>query len=567
MAERYSKIFKYKENTYTEGSPVIISAGALLSDNVTNNVIAQLKFQSVSQKNIKALTVGIMQLDTAERVLGEEIKHQYLDLSVNIGEMFGSKVAIPLTDNSTRCFSARVIEVVFSDNSVWESDNTAIWEKLILPKRQIDDAELIKQFKIKHGFEYKNHFEKQKDLWFCFCGAVNKDERCHICGSELSKLEEFDVAILKTECDKRLIEEKEERERRQEEFRIKQLKEKEEAEIRIKKIKKIVAICTPILCAVITLILVLNNVIIPYCENESKYKEAISIMDSGKYEEAISSFSKLDGFKDSETKIEDCKKAIKENKYNKALLLLKSKKTDEAYSILEELGDYKDSRKLVAEIMSTTFNEIRSNLKVGDKIMLGTYEQDGNNSNGKEDVEWIVLKTKDKKALLISQYALDCQPYNATHTQVTWETCTLRKWLNNEFFNTIFTATEKSLILTETVSVGPYYEENPGNDTKDKVYLLNWNDFEESDYEDDSIYNKVEEALDCCEPTKYAINQGVALNDDSKTCWWWMLYPCGDYNYANGVSYYGDTCEPFYPVDTRVFAVRPVIWIDTNQLK
>lgn len=168
MAERYSKIFKYKENTYTEGSPVIISAGALLSDNVTNNIIAQLKFQSVSQKNIKALTVGVMQLDTAERVLGEEIKHQYLDLSVNIGEMFGSKVAIPLTDNSTRCFSARVIEVVFSDNSVWESDNTAIWDELTLPKCQIDDAELIKQFKIKHGFEYKTILKNKKIYGFVF---------------------------------------------------------------------------------------------------------------------------------------------------------------------------------------------------------------------------------------------------------------------------------------------------------------------------------------------------------------------------------------------------------------
>ena len=76
--------------------------------------------------------------------------------------------------------------------------------------------------------------------------------------------------------------------------------------------------------------------------------------------------------------------------------------------------------------------------KVGDYVVFGQYEQDNDTSNGKEDVEWLVLDVQEDRALLISKYLLDCKPYNTTDDHVTWETCTLRKWLNDEFINTAF---------------------------------------------------------------------------------------------------------------------------------
>lgn len=76
-------------------------------------------------------------------------------------------------------------------------------------------------------------------------------------------------------------------------------------------------------------------------------------------------------------------------------------------------------------------------------MSFGKYEQDNNTSNGKEKIEWLVLEVKDGKALVISKYALDCKPYNTSSTNVTWETCSLRNWLNNDFINSAFSATEK----------------------------------------------------------------------------------------------------------------------------
>ena len=42
MSERYTRLFALEENLYSDGSPVVISAGALLKDNQTGAVLAQL---------------------------------------------------------------------------------------------------------------------------------------------------------------------------------------------------------------------------------------------------------------------------------------------------------------------------------------------------------------------------------------------------------------------------------------------------------------------------------------------------------------------------------------------
>ena len=89
---------------------------------------------------------------------------------------------------------------------------------------------------------------------------------------------------------------------------------------------------------------------------------------------------------------------------------------------------------------------------VGDIIEFGAYEQDNEKSNGKEPIEWQVLAKEDNKILVISKYALDAKPYNTEFENVTWETCTLRTWLNETFLDEAFSKAEKSMIQTTEVS-------------------------------------------------------------------------------------------------------------------
>ena len=107
-------------------------------------------------------------------------------------------------------------------------------------------------------------------------------------------------------------------------------------------------------------------------------------------------------------------------------------------------------------------------------VTFGKYEQDNNMANGAERIEWIVLDKKDDKMLLLSKYVLDEMPYHEEYVDVTWETCAMRSWLNEDFYKTAFTSTEQQYIA-ETYLINednPEYGTDGGNNTYDKVFLL-----------------------------------------------------------------------------------------------
>jgi hypothetical protein len=111
------------------------------------------------------------------------------------------------------------------------------------------------------------------------------------------------------------------------------------------------------------------------------------------------------------------------------------------------------------------------NVVVGEEIKFGSYEQDNDFSNGKEPIEWIVVSKDNNSIQVISKYILDAVQYNYPWTEVTWEKSGLRKWLNNNFFDTAFNNTEKNMIKVNTVKAVNEYDENGGKNTKDKVYI------------------------------------------------------------------------------------------------
>ncbi|MEI3085222.1 MAG: hypothetical protein V8S87_04010 [Oscillospiraceae bacterium] len=99
MAERYTRLYTLPENLYTEGAPLVIAAGALLKDNQTGKVLAQLKYRSICSRPIRAIKVLITGYDMAKAVVCRE-EHQYLDLEIGRDEYWGSKEAVYLPDRS-----------------------------------------------------------------------------------------------------------------------------------------------------------------------------------------------------------------------------------------------------------------------------------------------------------------------------------------------------------------------------------------------------------------------------------------------------------------------------------
>lgn len=333
MSERYTKVFALPENLYAEGSPVVVSAGHLLRDNQTGKVLAQLKIKNISSKAIRAATVLIHGQDTAGKAIDGDAQQKYLDLTAKTGEEFGQKTAVPLPDTSTRAFSLEVTQVVFEDSSTWEGTQ-APWEPLpeaVSLSKELGDAELVKQYKLKAGAKCAVYPKAHKDLWLCACGTWNRGGKCYACGQEKDVLLNLDLAALTAEKDARLAKEKAEREARE-------VADRAAAEARAKKTKKVLAIAIPVIVLCVAALMIVTKVIVP----NSNYNKAKALMDAGQYEEAIAAFEALDGYKDSKGQINECR-------YGQASELLNSGQYDGAITAFEALGTYNDAPQLLEE--------------------------------------------------------------------------------------------------------------------------------------------------------------------------------------------------------------------------
>ncbi len=114
-------------------------------------------------------------------------------------------------------------------------------------------------------------------------------------------------------------------------------------------------------------------------------------------------------------------------------------------------------------------------VKVGSVITLGRYPQTA--SEEIKPIEWRVLEIKDSKALLLADKGLDVAPYNTEWEPVSWKTCTIRQWLNADFYNKAFNDSEKSRIVITVVNVSDFPEiykdaAKFNGITNDRIFLL-----------------------------------------------------------------------------------------------
>lgn len=145
-------------------------------------------------------------------------------------------------------------------------------------------------------------------------------------------------------------------------------------------------------------------------------------------------------------------------------------------------------------------------------------------------------------------------PYNERYTEVTWETCTLRKWLNEDFFIEAFSTEEKDSIVLATVKAqkNPYYDTNPGNDTNDRIFLLS---FEETEYYFATFKERI------CIPTAYSLAQNEHIAKYENGCFWWLRTPGENAEKAACVGNFGILSDFSLGVGYNGNGVRPAMWI------
>ena len=138
---------------------------------------------------------------------------------------------------------------------------------------------------------------------------------------------------------------------------------------------------------------------------------------------------------------------------------------------------------------------------VGDVVTFGSYD-------------WYIIGKSDNGVTLLMKENLTTKGYNDSYASVTWETCSLRTYLNGEFYNgSGFSDDDRAKIVKTSITNpnNPNYGTNGGNATEDYIYLL-------------------------------SIDEANALSDTIRAngSGWWLRSPGSDSHFAAFVNGGGD---------------------------
>ncbi len=162
----------------------------------------------------------------------------------------------------------------------------------------------------------------------------------------------------------------------------------------------------------------------------------------------------------------------------------------------------------VAQSADSTVPSLRTiyaHKQVGGYFEFGRYPQGVNGEI--EPITWQVLQREKDHLLIIAKHGLECQPYNIEFVSIDWENCTLRRWLNSEFYNTAFNEQECECILKTSIV------NNAGPQTEDRIFLLSIDEAK-------SLF--ANGIVRRAKPTDYAVKNKTYYAYDNGCCWWWL---------------------------------------------
>ncbi len=166
-------------------------------------------------------------------------------------------------------------------------------------------------------------------------------------------------------------------------------------------------------------------------------------------------------------------------------------------------------------------------LKMYEIVEFGTY-------NG-QPIEWIVLKKQGGKTLLLSKDILEKKKFNDKSKRVTWKNCTLRKWLNESFYNDSFNEREKDLICETELETD--YSSFFASEVVDYIFILSSEEYR-------------------------MLGVEYLLKEQGSSSYWWLRgwNPASPTDYSNYVGYGGSVFSEGGEV-YREYGVRPALWI------
>lgn len=189
--------------------------------------------------------------------------------------------------------------------------------------------------------------------------------------------------------------------------------------------------------------------------------------------------------------------------------------------------------------------------EIGERVFFGRY--------GGEKISWTVLADTADGALLWTDYCIDAQPYNNGRLEkVSWESCTLRQWLNTEFMDVAFDEKEQKHIIRSGI------ENMDCGVTEDCIFILSAAELDA--YAGDNLTGY---------PTAYAANNGLFVNDGmssmadrGKSCYWIRGNHEGQpSSMADWIDVKGEVRYNLEISEDEMGGVRPAFWYSYMELE
>lgn len=193
--------------------------------------------------------------------------------------------------------------------------------------------------------------------------------------------------------------------------------------------------------------------------------------------------------------------------------------------------------------------------------------------NNGRDIEWLVLEEDENEMFLLSKEVILSKEFDKKNEEddknkdkdkdesknkdenqeiITWMNCSLRKWLNKEFYQRAFSRKEQSRIMeTECLNIPNRVTGLGGSDkTKDNVFLLN---VHEAEQYFGQFQDKAERA--------------IAKDSNGVVYSWWLRSPGLFYNQAAFIDTSGYLSDIGDYVDIDTYGVRPAMWISKKAVE